>query len=68
MKTPDKIYVPADTDPIGYEAYQKKYPGDSEYIRKDTLLEWAKEKVTSHESDTFVRIACESVVNKIESL
>lgn len=68
MKTPDKIYVPADTDPIGYEAYQKKYPGDTEYIRKDTLLEWAKEKVTSHESDTFVRIAYESVVNKIESL
>ena len=68
MRTPDKIYVPGDTDPIGFEAYQKKYPGDVEYIRKDTLLEWAKEKVSSHEFDQFVRIAYESVVNKIESL
>lgn len=77
MKTPDKIYVPGDTDPIGFEAYQKKYPGDVEYIRKDTLLEWLKlswavclPPVEGKDKPIYAasREAFQAVIDKIESI
>lgn len=39
MKAPDKVYVS-----IGYEAQTKPFHTSVEYIRKDALLKWAKEK------------------------
>ena len=41
MKEPDKIYVS-----IGYEAQTKPFHHSIEYIRKDALLEWAKEQAS----------------------
>ncbi len=38
MNAPDKVYVS-----IGYEAQTKPFHTSVEYIRKDALLEWAKE-------------------------
>ena len=44
MKEPDKIYVS-----IGYEAQTKPFYHSIEYIRKDALLEWAKEQASTAE-------------------
>ena len=59
MKAPDKIYVRQyrDGDTSGFwddEPYEDEIAGIEavEYIRKDTLLEWAKEK--QYESLTIV--------------
>lgn len=53
---PDKIYVPTeytdnDITPVGV-TLQQVFPNDVCYIRKDALLEWAKEK--QYESLTIV--------------
>jgi len=41
MKAPDKIYIPLGAlEVLHYE--QKKSENVTEYIRKDALLEWAK--------------------------
>ena len=43
MKAPDKIYLPEEPDVFFQVEYDKDmYP--VEYIRKDALLEWAREK------------------------
>ena len=44
--TPDKIYIFQDEDELWYkpEEWKTRPPGSVEYIRKDALLEWAKEK------------------------
>lgn len=39
---PDKIFI--DEDLIAFHVLQTKHDGDIEYIRKDALLEWAKER------------------------
>lgn len=42
MNTPDKMYMPNE---LLSEEWQRHIEGqDTEYIRKDALLEWAKEK------------------------
>lgn len=42
MKAPDKIYIQQDMiNNIPLE--QKEFDDDVEYIRKDTLMEWAKD-------------------------
>jgi len=41
MDAPDKIYI--DTDLIAFHILDEKFEGDIEYIRKDALIEWAKE-------------------------
>ena len=38
---PDKIFI--DEDLIAFHILQTRYEGDVEFIRKDALLEWAKE-------------------------
>ena len=78
MKAPDKIYIPihqsypnAPIDEknthLGADWYVSKCDqtavGFHEYIRKDALLEWAKEIA---ENASWVSI--DAVVNKIESL
>ena len=53
METPDKIYLGIDELDSGY-VYNLSLEnnGHAEYIRKDVLLEWAKEK--QNESLTIV--------------
>ncbi|WP_303840704.1 hypothetical protein [Selenomonas ruminantium] len=38
---PNKIFI--DEDLIAYHCLTDKHEGDLEYIRKDALLDWAKE-------------------------
>lgn len=45
MKAPDKIFLPEDIDwPSAAILTLGNQPGDVKYIRKDALLEWAREK------------------------
>ena len=46
MKTPDKIYIPNDIKVTAAALLTNGIQeGDAEYIRKDTLLEWAKSEM-----------------------
>lgn len=74
MKVPDKIY----TTENHHGWYETNEGGDKiEYIRKDTLLEWAKEQLNKYkqmdedfQGDVFIgnRHAFAEVIAKIESL
>ena len=77
MKAPDKIYIDVGTisSNIPNECYalpgwhEKPNPkmANEEYIRKDALLEWAKEK--QYESLTIVADNFwQEVIDKIQSL
>ena len=72
MKAPTKIFVPAEMDPLGFEAYRKRYPGDIEFIRKDELTAWLKDMIDiydgSDEYDTGRRIAYRDVLEKISEV
>jgi len=48
MEAPDKIYVPQHNIEAGsiYELCEFVVGGSVEYIRKDALLEWAKEQAS----------------------
>lgn len=51
---PDKIYIPAEwMDVPGNIFDTKPSTGATEYIRKDALLEWAKQK--QYDSTTIVQ-------------
>ena len=44
-KTPDKIYIPGKWLHVPSNQFEMEdSPGATKYIRKDTLLEWAKVK------------------------
>ena len=75
MKAPDKIFMPNE---LLSEEWQRHIEGeDTPYIRKDALLEWAKEKYNEYkqmdedfQGNVFVgnRHALAEVIQKIESL
>ena len=83
MKAPDKIFLHKvrDEESSGYhkmwfESRGRLVPSE-EYIRKDALLEWAKEKYNEYkqmdedfQGDVFIgnRHAFAEVIAKIESL
>ena len=66
--TPDKIYIFKDGDELWYkpEEWETPPPGRVEYIRKDALLEWLKERRAEHSFE--VRKAYQRTIEKIESL
>ena len=77
MKAPDKIYVTIPTrrlsdsaNYVGIAFSDKSYlttPQIEEYIRKDALLEWAKEK--QNESLTIVADdVWQEVIDKLNSM
>lgn len=70
---PDKIYIAAnvfpthidwDGSPINTKRIESS---DVEYIRKDVLLEWVKEK-EQNAITKIVKLIYETVIDKIESL
>ena len=69
MVAPDKIYVPQHN--IEAENVQEFgeliVTGSTEYIRKDVLLEWAKEK-ENYALTSVVKLAYKTMIDKIESL
>ena len=72
MKAPDKIYVAAQYHPneksITYYASSEKtgHPHEELFIRKDVLLEWAKE-MKFYATNDGAR-AYENMIDKINSL
>lgn len=70
MKAPDKIYLNKYMIRPGM-LYPAQYPPDTpefEYIRKDALLEWAKEKANDYKGTANIRRSFEMMIRKIESL
>lgn len=71
MKAPDKIYLDpvftGDFDLASWDT-KKEFESDVEYIRKDTLLEWAKEKAEDYKGTANIRRSFEMMIRKIESL
>ena len=78
MNAPEKIYISQQSDVFGYFSAQKNPPYDTEYIRKDALLEFLKKKVNEIEiametgADDPVlwgqRNAFKQVIDKINSM
>ena len=69
MKVPDKIYGKVVQNVILDCSIQDN--GGFEYIRKDTLLEWAKDymKGTEHSQfDTGFRCALKTLIDKLNSM
>lgn len=67
MKAPDKIYIQPNAHDGWFEGNK---PNDNfvEYVRKDTLLEWAKEKAEDYKGTANIRRSFEMMIKKIESL
>jgi hypothetical protein len=66
---PDKIFV--SIDPFGFMSgyYMENHPPHGEeYIRKDALLEWAKEKANDYKGTANIRRSFEMLIRKINSL
>lgn len=68
---PDKIYVPTeytdnDITPVGVTLRQV-FPNDVCYIRKDALLEWAKNWKKLGQNDDFM-YAIETLVRHLNSM
>lgn len=73
MKAPDKVFFPNDINLLTKLSLVIKQKDDVCYIRKDALLEWAKEqKEKLGSSDSFTtqgkRKMLERLIDKIESL
>lgn len=66
MKAQDKIFI--DEDLIAYHCLTDRHDGDLEYIRKDALLEWAREKAEFYKGTANIRRSFEMMIRKIESL
>lgn len=72
---PDKIYIFQDGDELWYKPEEWETPPTNrvEYIRKDTLLEWANDNLleceTSNDDADYGRIdAYKKLIDKINSL
>ena len=76
MKVPDKIYMPNE---LLSEEWQRHIEGqDTEYIRKDALLEWTKEKLEEYVKKQYdsnndpvhwgQRNAFQQVIDKLNTL
>lgn len=73
MNAPDKIYVFQHGikafDPLWHFTKSKEKNTEShEYIRKDALLEWAKEVANDTNHSLVYRGAFRDLINKLESL
>lgn len=69
MTAPDKIYV----SNLIYGSWQYTIPDpddetEVEYLRKDALLEWVKEKANDYKGTANIRRSFELMIKKIESL
>ena len=73
MKAPDKIYAGVEDLGSGYATSVSLSPkeGHSEYIRKDALLEWAKEKIAKGTIDEWDKgyVQClKDLIDKLNSM
>lgn len=63
---PNKIYI--DEDLINYHCLTYRCDGDLEYVRKDALLEWAKETYLNENASAIRKVCYKQLIDKIESL
>lgn len=71
MKAPDKVFFPNDINLLTKLSLVIKQEGDVCYIRKDALLEWAKDwqnELDDSLGASMVHHVLNEVINKIESL
>ena len=71
MKAPDKVFFPNDINLLTKLSLVVKQEGDVCYIRKDALLEWAKDwqnELDDSLGASMVHHVLNEVINKIESL
>lgn len=68
MKAPDKIYVSIGPRQSLIARAGKTLNSDTEYIRKEALLEWAREKAKDYKGTANIRRSFEMMIRKIESV
>lgn len=71
MKAPDKVYIDdlAVVNDCVTKISLKRLPNFSEYIRKDSLLEWIQEaRDIPHENAIPRDLAFQEVVNKVNKM
>lgn len=76
MKAPDKIYIGLRNSEFGgvvYGAVSETYPNAKEYIRKDTLLEWANRLITTWKDTNLEQVRgrirmLELLIDKLNSM
>lgn len=71
MKAPDKIYIRTGMSGLLYGSKEKSFETDAEYIRKDALLEWAKEQYREYANNPFYvgeRDAFTQLIKKLNTL
>ena len=71
MKAPDKIYIQTNAG----EAFSSKWTTipfrdfeNTEYIRKDALLEWAKETYLSENASAIRKVCFKQLVKKLNGM
>ena len=73
MNPPDKIYVSRnfseDNSPHGLWYLDKsKHDANVEYIRKDALLEWAKEAYLNENASAIRKVCYKQLIDKLNSM
>ena len=66
MKAPDKIYIEIDNKAHVYFGLQPE--NAVEYIRKDALLEWAKETYLNENASAIRKVCFKQLVEKLMSM
>ena len=73
MKAPDKIYI-AETPNKLIEIWSdepiesKPYITEHEYVRKDALLEWAKETYLNENASEIRKVCYKQLIDKLNSM
>lgn len=69
MKTPDKIYIPNDIKvtaaALPTNGIQE---GDAEYIRKDALIEWAKDHQEGERQGSYTWSCYQIILDKLNEM
>ena len=71
MKAPDKIYIQTNAG----EAFSSKWTTipfrdfeNTEYIRKDALLEWAKETYLNENASAIRKVCHKQLIDKLNTM
>ena len=73
MKAPDKIYI-AETPNKLIEIWSEEpiepepYITEHEYVRKDALLEWAKEAYLNENASEIRKVCYKQLIDKLTSM
>ena len=66
MEAPDKIWVT--TSEMTELLSEKRHDYDVAYIRKDALLEWAKETYLNENASAIRKVCYKQLIDKLNSL